>query len=345
MVTVVIAPLGLDRVMRVERIPDLDERAKATEPLEESVGSMGKRRSDVQKSFGWECRICGRVSDDPAGATIRSLLDAAGLSTEWLINIPGKKSATSSIWIAKDERKPRVISDDGTVGAISMEDLDLHLLDDVDVVQIEGRNSHAVLDLAWQAKRRGKFLVVDLGNRMRDKKLGDDGPGMDRREILECSPNVVQLSDDGAKAYAEEWALVTNSPSYVAHDIYHRYGCDLVVVTDGDNGSWHAPKKRNNGYTPAYEIDASRTGGLGGGDYFGGFLTVGMAWKLMGISDLDVADIVQRAAAGTAGILSGELLASEISESQIRAFAERTAIRQPKIPKRNGSSIERYFGL
>jgi ribokinase len=84
---VVVGNALVDIAYQVERLPRSGETACARERTADVAGK-GLNQAIIAHRGGAEVRICAGLGDDPAASTIRTCLEAEGLSAAWLVSVP-----------------------------------------------------------------------------------------------------------------------------------------------------------------------------------------------------------------------------------------------------------------
>ena len=88
MTVVVVGSAMVDVAYRVERLPGPSESVLARERTVDA-GGKGLNQAIIAHRAGAEVRYCAGLGRDPAAAIIRARLEADGLSTAWLVSVPG----------------------------------------------------------------------------------------------------------------------------------------------------------------------------------------------------------------------------------------------------------------
>lgn len=208
--------------------------------------------------LGAEVSTVGVIGDDALGTFIKSRMDQAGVSTEWLRTDPSLPTSATMLPIRKDGSRPalHVVS---TNGRINDQDLRPSLLDDVSLIHLGGScllpgiDGKPSADFLREAKSRGITVTMDFIPSRADRTR-------DRRAVEPCLPFVdyVLPSDDDAFYLAG-----TGTDRQQAIDYYQRAGAKNVLITMGSDGVSISTERKNDVRLPAFEVEVVDTTGCG----------------------------------------------------------------------------------
>jgi ribokinase len=107
---VVVGNAVVDVAYQVERLPGSGETVLARERTVD-VGGKGLNQAIVAHRAGAEVSVCAGLGSDPAAGIIRACLEAEGLSTAWLVSVPGATDE-SIIYVARSGENCIVSTDE-----------------------------------------------------------------------------------------------------------------------------------------------------------------------------------------------------------------------------------------
>ena len=243
--------------------------------------------------FGGSCAQLGKVGDDAFGKMLLNTLQTAG------INISGMRIDpsvfTTLAFVTLDESGDRSFSfarKPGSDMMIQFEELALNLIDDAKVFHFgtlsltdEPARTATQKTIAY-AKEKGKLISLDPN--LREPLWSSLEIAKEQILWALSQADVVKISDN------EVEFLFALSPEAGARHILENFGCKLVFVTCGAEGSVYANQNalgRVPGLKGVQVVDTT-----GAGDIFGG----SALWKLLQIgkapqelTDADMAEITR----------------------------------------------------
>jgi ribokinase len=140
---VVVGSAMVDVAYRVERLPGPSESVLARGRTVDA-GGKGLNQAIVAHRAGAEVRYCAGLGRDPAAAIIRARLEADGLSTGWLVCVPG--ATDESIVYVADSGENCIVSTDAAAKQLALTEIEGVLigLSPGDVLLVQGNLSREV---------------------------------------------------------------------------------------------------------------------------------------------------------------------------------------------------------
>src|SRR5688500_1231481 len=97
----------MDLVARLDRLPAPGETVIGRD-LQYIPGGKGARRAVAAARLGANVALCGRLGDDPFGATLRAALDDAEVESTEVLTTPNASSGVA--WIGVDDSGTNAIT-------------------------------------------------------------------------------------------------------------------------------------------------------------------------------------------------------------------------------------------
>ncbi|WP_343210216.1 carbohydrate kinase family protein [Anaerolentibacter hominis] len=238
--------------------------------LDYHVGGDASNQSIVFSRLGNVTGIATAPGDDDTGASVRKMLEDAGVDTSNCVVIPGSRTRTSFVLIHGDGER-NLVSYQAGMGELSREHLDLEQLKHTKMVSIgsiftfQGLDEYLPEYLA-EAKKQGVITCADTMSNMRGVK------------IEELAGAFASL-DYFLPSYVEALDLTGEEDVDKMTDVFLSYGIKNVIIKLGTDGCLirNANERYHIPIFPAECVDST-----GAGDNFvAGFLTgVLKGWNL-----------------------------------------------------------------
>lgn len=208
----------IDHLAVVDRYPDAEANIELAGLSLQGGGTVATALATLA-NFGVPTSIVGKVSDDDFGRFIRRGLDSLDVDTAHLVVEPNCISPYRFVVIERERQRHTVLRTPGSVSPLRADEIDLRVLDDADLLLIDGCHADAQTALAEEARKRGVLVVLDAG--MLHEGMGD----------------LVPLADVlvAAERYASEIAPRGEIEDSLLE--LGRMGPKTVVVTLGEEGS------------------------------------------------------------------------------------------------------------
>lgn len=223
--------------------------------------------------FGVDVALFGQQADDPAGRFLRAGMDRAGIT--WHLDLGGSASSEANIFVAPDGSRAIYMAR-GATAELGPDDIDADFAPLIagarfvttEVSQLSLATVLRVLELAQDA---GATTVLDL-----DVPLVDTVPALGTLAELHAVLGRVDVLKPSLAAIGPHLVPGTTA-AQVAPQLAARYGCRLVAVTDGAQGSvlWDGTALHLLPSQPIAVVDTT-----GAGDAFLGGLIAGLALGL-----------------------------------------------------------------
>lgn len=249
-----VAALGVhvldSHVLRVESIPDGSDGAVVDTIRWSAAGTAGGTGLILGR-LGADVHCIGALGDDPIAATLRGLLDAAGLDTTRLVTKTGVQTSSSVIPVRPNGDRPAWHCI-GANGALTPEDIDLTTVPGLTHVHLGGPEflgGPAAGELLAQAHELGCTTSVDV--------LAPGDPDL-LAWIGDCLPHTDYFlpNDEQVLGFTGAATLLEGARALVAA------GATCVAATQGSKGAVVVTATEEH-QVPAFEVDVVDTTGCG----------------------------------------------------------------------------------
>lgn len=227
--------------------------------------------------WGVETRFVGKVGDDTRGNVIRMTLADEGVDTFEMIRETGAVSQFRFITVENGSGRKRTLFTPGSVSPLTADEVDVAILNDIDLLMVDGTEKEAQLKLMVEARKRGITVVYEAKRNQRNV------------EELVANADVFLASE----RFASQFAGVGRLEKLC--EVLLERGPSRVIVMMGDEGA--VGMERESGELirqPPHEVELVNT--TGAGDVFLGATAYGI------LNDWDFARILRFA--NTAAALS-----------------------------------------
>lgn len=186
--------------------------------------------------LGAKVAMIDSLGDDFVGQSILEEFNSYGVITKYLQITSGKTSSIASVWIREQDGQRAIAYRPGNAPELRENCLALEIIKKAQVIHLNGRHLQCCFAACRLAKEHGV-------------KISFDGGGGRYRSELDP---LIPLIDIGivARDFAEKYAQTTNIDN--AAQCLLDQGCELVVITDGDRGSYIFSETENF-HQPAFE--------------------------------------------------------------------------------------------
>ena len=250
-----VGAITLDTIVRVDRVPDDDERVVADQTLTgcggpAAVAAVALARLGVKVSFA------ATVGTDNAGDAVLQRLDAEGVNVDLVKRSHTQTTAVSVIILERHSAGRRII----TSHQPSPPELAHETYDEFSWVHVDQTGWPEVRPHISRPRRGGWLLSVDAGNPIE---------GLDLADVDLFVPTMTALR--ASYGALDDTALLRAATEQ---------GARVVVATDGARGAYVTGSLDESGgstalrHVPAYRIRPVST--LGAGDVFHGGLLAGL---------------------------------------------------------------------
>lgn len=239
----------LDHIGVVGRFSDA---TGAAEMSKFSVQGGGCAATAVVALARWGVETCfiGKVGDDTRGNVIRMTLADEGVDTFEMIREAGAVSQFRFIAVEQGSGRKRSLFTPGSVTPLTAEQVDVAMLNDVDLLLVDGTEKEAQLKLMVEAKKRGICVVYEAKRNQRDveklvansdvliasERFSSQFAGVGRLErlcevLLERGPSrvIVTMGDEGVVGMERETGeMIRQGPHAV--DVVNTTGAGDVFL-------------------------------------------------------------------------------------------------------------------
>ncbi len=226
--------------------------------------------------LGAKVAMIDSLGDDFVGQAILEEFNSYGVITKHLQITPGTRSSIASVWVRERDGQRAIAYRPGNAPELTNNCPSLEIVKKAKVVHLNGRHLQCCLEACKLAKEHGVKISFDGGG------------GRYRSELDPLIPlvDICIVARDFAEKYAQ-----TDNISEAAQCLLNQ-GCELVVITDGDRGSYIFSPAANF-HQPAFDLDKV-VDTTGCGDVYHGVFLFSL------ISGLSLRESAQRATAAAA---------------------------------------------
>ncbi len=227
--------------------------------------------------LGAKVAMLDSLGDDFVGQSILKEFKRHGVLTSQIKISPDTISSLASVWIRERDGKRSIAYRPGTAPELTPEDLPLEVIKKAKILHLNGRHIQCCLAACSLAKEHQVKISFD------------GGAGRYRPELEPLIPwiDICIVAKDFAEQYSQ-----SNNINYAAQCFLDR-GCELVVITDGERGSYIYSEQIEHFHCPAFPV-AKVVDTTGCGDVYHGVFLFSLA------SGLTLAESARRASAAAA---------------------------------------------
>lgn len=242
----------LDTLISCDKYPREDTKQKAESVFVSGGGPVGNALV-VMSKLGLSASVLGNFADDNAGNYLLHDFEKYNVDTSYARVVKNTSSFTSYILLSAEKKTRTCIFDRGTVPDDPAA-LDFSVLDNADVLHLDGNYLECAVAAAKYAKGKGVKVSLDAGGLY------------ENIETLLPYADILIPSAEFAKG-------ITGAADIpAAMEILHKkYSPEILVVTDGSNGGYYY----KNGVAVRYEsVKVNVVDTNGAGDTFHGAFIV-----------------------------------------------------------------------
>lgn len=227
----------LDLLTIVAEFPSEDSVQKAVEAKTQGGGPVATALTAAAQ-LGAKVAMLDSLGDDFIGQSILEEFNRYGVETNHLQITPGTTSSIASVWIRQRDGKRAIAYRPGNAPELIQADLSPEVIQNAKILHLNGRHLRCCLPACHFAKTSGV-------------KISFDGGGGRYRSELDP---LIPLTDICivAKDFAEKYSKKNNL--HEAAQVFFTQGCELVVITDGSDGSYIFSQQEPNFHCPAFQI-------------------------------------------------------------------------------------------
>jgi sulfofructose kinase len=285
----------VDVVALVDHFPSTREVQQALELKVQGGGPVATAMAALAK-LGATVEMVDMLGDDWRASIIRNDFNSIGVGQHHLRTAPGCTSSTSLILVKKNDGHRAIAFFPGSVPELTADDIDDNVIAHCRFLHINGRHLAASYRACQLARNLGVKVSFDGGA---NRFSPDLKPLVARSDVCIA-----------ARDFAEHYTGQTNWEATATCLL--REGPDLVVITDGINGSWIHKKDAVPFHQPAF-LHRRAIDTTGCGDSFHGAFLFGL---IRGLSIRDTAALASAVAAMNSWHLGGRTGLPTYTEAQ-----------------------------
>ena len=228
----------LDILTIVKEFPSEDSVQKAVDAKFQGGGPVATALV-VAAKLGAKVAMIDSLGDDSVGQSILEEFNSYGVITEHIQITPGTTSSIASVWIRESDGQRAIAYRPGNVPELINNDISLEIIKKAKILHLNGRHLQTCLKACRLAKEHGV-------------KISFDGGGGRYRDELDPLIPLIDICIV-ARDFAEKYAKTTNIQN--AAQYFLDQGAELVVITDGDRGSYIFSRQAENFHQPAFQLD------------------------------------------------------------------------------------------
>jgi sulfofructose kinase len=245
----------LDVVHQVDRFPEQEEVQSALAVAVSGGGPVATAMVTLAR-LGARVAILEVVGDDWCGDLIREEFRREGVCTDYLVRAEGCTSSLASVWVTRGDGSRTIVCHHGTKPEYSPDKLPREAIQSARYLHLNGRHREAWFVACGWARDAGVKVSFDGGKSLFQPELRDLVPLTD----------ICIVARDFAANYTGYLEIGPAGQSLL------KEGPEVVVITDGAQGSWVFGQKGLAFHQPAYLLpQVVDTTGCGD-SYHGAFL-------------------------------------------------------------------------
>jgi sugar/nucleoside kinase (ribokinase family) len=256
----------VDIVQLVDRFPAEEQVQRAEEISIDGGGPVATALVTLAR-LGARVAMLDAIGDDWRAHLIREGFQAAGVCTDYIRQSPGCSSSIASVLVRRDDGARSIIYCPGSTPELSPAALPRAVIESARFLHLNGRHWEACLQACHWARASNVQTSFD------------GGAHRYRPEFRQLIPliDICIIAWHFAERYTGENNI------HKATERLLEAGPQIVVVTDGVNGSWITSRDGQTFHQPAYRmphvVDTT-----GCGDSYHGAFLFGL-WKGMGLAE------------------------------------------------------------
>ncbi|MEM9274184.1 MAG: carbohydrate kinase family protein [Cyanobacteria bacterium P01_F01_bin.143] len=228
----------LDILTIVKEFPSEDSVQQAINAKFQGGGPVATALVAAAK-LGAKVAMIDSLGDDFVGQSILEEFNNYGVETKHIQITPGTTSAIASVWIREGDGKRAIAYRPGNTPELIDNDFSLEIIKKAKILHLNGRHLQYCLKACRLAKEHGV-------------KISFDGGGGRYRDELDPLIPLIDICIV-ARDFAEKYTKTSNIQN--AAQSFLDQGSELVVITDGDRGSYIFSKQAENFHQPAFQLD------------------------------------------------------------------------------------------
>ena len=228
----------LDILTIVKEFPSEDSVQQAVDAKFQGGGPVATALV-VAAKLGAKVAMIDSLGDDSVGQSILEEFNSYGVITEHIQITPGTTSSIASVWIRESDGQRAIAYRPGNVPELINNDISLEIIKKAKILHLNGRHLQTCLKACRLAKEHGVKISFD----------GGGGRYRDELDPLIPLIDICIVARDFAEKYAKTTEIKSAAQSFLDQ------GAELVVITDGDRGSYIFSRQAENFHQPAFQLD------------------------------------------------------------------------------------------
>jgi sugar/nucleoside kinase (ribokinase family) len=264
----------MDTILVVDELPTQESVAEAKARSVGIGGGVTVALSTIGL-LGGSAELVDKLGVDVTSQAIVDRISQCGVNTANVVRDSDCSPSLACVLVLSKNGSRSIIFSPGNAESLNADDKCLSAIGNAKILHINGRH--------LQLSKKAASLAHDCGT----KVSYDGGAHRYRKEVVPLLHLVdfLIVSEQFAMAHAESKAVPYTDASSLASLLQDDFGCELVVITLGEKGSWISPIGCSSWLQPVFNMtDIIDTTGCGD-TYHGGFLwaiTRGASYKECG---------------------------------------------------------------
>lgn len=258
-----ICSIGLDTISSVDHLPIADSFCTVLS-TQKMQGGSGTNVMVQSQRVGGETAIITKIANDAVSKQILENLAKSHVDSRGVYQESGDYQGPHClIYVDPQGEKTLVLDKPGELPPLTLEQMDLSLMDETDIVYLDVNPALTTPELAKMAKGKGKKVVLNIQDNMttiHDRGLTDTALLQSLKYLdvfAPCQEGIKELS------HADD---VNNQIKFI-----RRYYKGLIILTLGTKGLVAVDERNNKYELPAYKVNSVDTTGAGD-SFIGSFM-------------------------------------------------------------------------
>ena len=245
----------IDIITLVDHFPTKRETQQALAMTVQGGGPVATAAVAVSRLGGTSAMI-DSIGDDWAASLVIKGFQSEGVDTNYIECRPGHTTSISHILVSAKNGARAIMFVPSSVPELSLSEVQRSVIQSAKFLHLNGRHWNACLEAVELAREENVRVSFDGGaNRFRPEL-----------KMLVPLTDICIVAKDFADKYTSEHEISKSA------ELLLREGPEIVVVTDGTNGSWICTKQGLSVHQSAFLLPATVDTTGCGDSYHGGFL-------------------------------------------------------------------------
>ena len=222
--TPLLAGLGMSVLDLIQVVEEFPRQSGVTPILSSTMMGGGPVPTALcaASRLGARTVILDRTGDDWRGERIREDYLKHGVDVSFLEKEKGKRSTSGTVLVRRRDGERHLLFDEGDFTPLSEEEISGEVLDQCEILHLNGRHWPACLSAAQRVRKRGGLVSFDGGAHRYDT----------RYDSLFLHVDILIVAADFADR------AVGSGDRFEQIEKFSRFGPATVGITDGICGSW-----------------------------------------------------------------------------------------------------------